>query len=479
MPPLALSTPSILELIFDSVLHEAVILPPSPTGHIIPLSGVCQLWRRILLSEPERWRAFIFLPSKFINTSGCLDILKAMISRSSGRLLSFTFEGRANHLVAHPIANLFGGGRIDIVQEIVRPHQDWVSHLKCVLSGEECDKFFGQLNSVEFKVLYTLDLSLHNWYSGSTTHDALSLYKLKWPLCRVTVSLGPGVKFYPLDFQFPLNQLTKLHLEGQSMLLTKQEFLHVMRLCQKTMVDLSVIVEFDYRCKSPAYGPMIRMESLKIFRVRALNVFFDRAPLMQFALPVMESFRMETNGAGIWPWDFKFCEAFLRSSASSLANLILLDIPSSFKPYMLPHRRFTQRATDREDLKSFLRLFSKLHHLTLPSSVQVDDETMSMIASGHFLPFLQAFGFGTRDPRTAFDLIVKRNRGESEVPSTMNCQLPRPILRLSLALPTPEVCDVDQVQCNLARLSDKCHFEFHVTLVQPCAVCGAHCAVGS
>lgn len=488
MPPIALFRHDILSNIFDILLEEYITLPPSLpilNSHIT-LSGVCLMWRHMLLSAPARWDSFVFRSGAFAQATERMVVVHSLIGRSSSRPLSFRFEADLDSYISYGSPNvrvedlLFGGGRIDVFKEIILFYADRLISLECLLHRSDGLQFLFNAHHGAFKSLEFLDITFLNTPPDGDKNlatpychgwrDSESLPRLKQACYRMKNS----VLIHPYNLKLPLPQLTKLHIE--TTILSRDLFLRITQACRYSLIDGYFCVQIDFRsailplqCRAP-----IEMASLKKLRLRLIDLSFHRNWMLMFSFPILKDVWIEEGDRNSpFRWDVPFYRALLLPSRKTLEKLQLVDIRVDAKLGTFLHRTFPPRQTSHYELEKLLKTLCRIKELCLPLSIYVHHTTLSKIAGGSLLRRLETLELGTADPSIVFGMVRRRN----VLDSSSNSSLPSPITSLALNLPSGTSDRTNEIDAAAQSLPLAC--ECDLGFVPRCSICARHCCFSS
>ncbi|KAF8889148.1 hypothetical protein CPB84DRAFT_1849421 [Gymnopilus junonius] len=430
----ALREPNILIAVFLTICCETIPIPILATDPHIRLLHVCQVWRDAMLSLPCLWDSYSFSACFLHQPRLQIDVLHYIIGWSGSNALTFLFPntiGIEDHMTLKD--NLFSGGRISIIADIVSPYIDRIKFIRCLLNGNENRKFLLGIQKGAFSSL-----------KGLILHSLIPSLTLTRPS-----RLGMSPTFRRLH---PFHDLgIPGYLPNFSGV-----FFRIMDLSRGSLIDAHFYVDFYIDLIDSLFGrthyrytaPVV-MSSLSTLHLLLINSSADPDFILYFRFPLIQDLCVEellTSSAGLLKK--------LRLSSFSVDNS-----PASFHG----HGLFCLSAPS-DDIEPLFSVMPRLTELHLSIGIGIHAITFDKIARGELLPRLTTVDLtANMDPFPVLDMARTRNA------LAHSLALP-PIKHLSLTLPSTTL---DREQSSEKERNSLASVEECELLYLPsCNICG-------
>ncbi|KAF8873007.1 hypothetical protein CPB84DRAFT_1854191 [Gymnopilus junonius] len=437
----ALREPNILITVFLTICCETIPIPILATDPHIRLLHVCQVWRDAMLSLPCLWDSYSFSACFLHQPRLQIDVLHYIIGWSGSNALTFLFPntiGIEDHMTLKD--NLFGGGRISIIDDIVSPYIDRIKFIRCLLNGNENRNFFLGIQKGAFSSLEGFDIAFINTlthpYSAFTSQDVsnfqtfASLPRLRNVTCRIFNGISP------LELNLPYSNLTSLDLDTSP--ISPGVFFRIMDLSRGSLIDAHFYVDFYIDLIDSLFGrthyrytaPVV-MSSLSTLHLLLINSSADPDFILYFRFPLIQDLCVERAEKVLpFKWNTSHYLELLTSSAGLLKKLRLSSFAVDNSPASFHGHGLFCLSAPSDNIEPLFSVMPRLTELHLSIGIGIYTITFDKIARGELLPQLTAVDLTANiDPIPVIDMARTRNA------LAHSSALP-PINHLSLTLPS-------------------------------------------
>ncbi|KAF8876975.1 hypothetical protein CPB84DRAFT_379290 [Gymnopilus junonius] len=416
----ALREPGILVTIFLIVCWDPITIPILPINPHIRLLHVCNTWRTVMLSLPGLWDTYIFSVGFFRRPRLQIDIFNYFVTWSGFNALTLIFLDKVDVRDHGSLEdNLFGGGRISIVDDIISPYANRIKFIRCLLNGNENRKFLLGIQQGAFSSLEGIDITFINIitrpYSAFTSQDIshfrtfASLPRLRNATCRIFSGINP------IELNLPYSTLTALDLDASP--ISPKVFNRIMYLTRDSLIDGHFYLDFrtdlidslSIRAHNLYTSPIV-MSSLSTFNIFLINSSVDPDFILNFRFPLIQDLCVERAEKVLpFKWDLRQYSALLSSSAGLLKKLRLASFALKHSPSLHGHGLFCL-STPSDDVEALFRIIPRLTNLQLSTGSGIHAVTFGKIGRGEMLPQLTTIDLTADiDPIPFFKMIKTRN----------------------------------------------------------------------
>ncbi|PPQ68538.1 hypothetical protein CVT26_003349 [Gymnopilus dilepis] len=406
----------------SDLLHRAafepVILPTDPSDPHIALLNMNDPCRNTLLADTSCWDTFVFSNRPLLDPGQqLLADFHALVGRSGSNPLSLTI---VTDSAPQPLASssdirvrdrVYGSGTVGVVNDILLPYINRVSHLHCIVSCAQNAAFLLDIPLVGFGAVEIVDPSFHDnvgrpYFSCAQGLDPFVPFT-DGPVFRTI--LTPAVDILLCSFQWERITLVDL---GSTPILPGNAF-RLMQGIRHSVVDLSLEVVFSIASLRLGVQLLQRkpiiMDKLATLRLHLRNPsFYPKFIASIFADKLTKVWFIHSEDNSFFQWNIPFYNWWFSAAANSLETLILMGHVSGEDPTYLDRHRSTSRRQTSSDLEALIIALPRLKCLRLPFNICVHEVLLTKIFD--ILPSLQGFELTTNACLTiVFDLIEKRN----------------------------------------------------------------------
>ncbi|KAF8891493.1 hypothetical protein CPB84DRAFT_1848977 [Gymnopilus junonius] len=453
-----LQQPDIIIPVTRRSLENSITFPLSAEHIRIVLNNTSRDLLNAVILNPSSLEHFIFLPGAVDNMEHQLEAFRFIIRWSVVDKFSFHFVSALDHhginLANVRIENLlFGGGGIDILDEIILPNVHRLLYVDCILSLEAHSRFRSYLPDASLQVVEDINVT----FVSIGTQPASTL------IIHTRYSFGhvdPPPCLPPLDTMSHLRVMKKIDMGSLSM--SPDVFMAMARLSCDTLMDAFFYVTFVP--ESTLQTEPIIMRKLTKLRIRLIDTSNNSNFVNLIHLPAIRSLWVEWGDNNFpFKWDLALYTRWLSYSSNTLTQLLLTDFPLSNRIQCGPN----QPQSDNSKLEALFRMLPNLKSLSLPPGIHVVFPILVQLATGSLLPCLNSLSISTNGGSDdIFNMVHLRN--EAGLSSGYS-----PIMALNMVTTSLRPAARRSLHAKLEALN--LPRSYRLQFLKPCTICNSYC----
>ncbi|KAF8888713.1 hypothetical protein CPB84DRAFT_1462372 [Gymnopilus junonius] len=407
-PTLSLCHPDIHVPVTRRSLKNSVTFPLSSEHIHIVLNDASRALLNTIVPNPSSLEHFIFLPQTVDNMEKQRRALQFFIQQSRSNQMSFHFMSDLEHHLTN-LTNLrlenlvYGGGRIDIVDEIILPNIHRLLYLDCLLSCEAHSRLRMSLPNAPLHALEDVNVT---FITIGDQHSFTSIVHARYSFGHV----DPPQRLPPLrlDTMSHLEPMTKIDMG--SICISADAFISIMRQSRTTLTEASFFVTFapiSTLLQQQHMDPVI-MRVLTDLCLRLVDTSHSPNFIHLIHLPAIISLWVDwADRNHPFKWDPALYTQWLSHSSTTLKKLVLVDLPD--------HNRISCRSnrprSDYSKLEELMRSVPNIKSLSLPPGIHVALPILIDMANGGLLRHLNSFSLAV-DGKTnnVVNMLRARNK---------------------------------------------------------------------